>query len=137
MNGNNREDRTLNKHVFVINESVEVLGLIRNLLHSEGYTVTTATVDSLTWEQLVNVQPDLVMIDLVPGHQMGWDLFERLRQEAATQDIPVIVTSTAPRLLERAKLYAQRYGGQRYIAKPFEIDELLKDADDLIGTAKR
>jgi DNA-binding response OmpR family regulator len=137
MNGNNREDQARNKRVFVINESVEVLRLIRDLLQSEGYCVTIATVESLNWEDIPDLHPDLVMIDLVPGHQKGWDLLERLRQEAGTQRIPIIISSTDPRLVERAQQYAERYGGARYIAKPFEIDELFQDVDDLIGSAKR
>lgn len=137
MNGNNREDQARNKRVFVINESVEVLRLIRDLLQSEGYCVTIATVESLNWEDIPDLHPDLVMIDLVPGHQKGWDLLERLRQEVGTQRIPIIISSTDPRLVGRAQQYAERYGGERYIAKPFEIDELFQDVDDLIGTAER
>lgn len=48
---------------------------------------------------------------------------------------PVIVVSTAPELLERARSEQARYGGQRFIGKPFDIDDVLGAVEELIGAA--
>lgn len=126
-----------NKHVFVINGAVEVLEMIRALLQEERYNVTTINFVPRTWEQIAALQPDLLLVDLVVGERDGWDLLERLQQETLTRNIPVIVFSTNPALLERAEEQAARYGGQRYIAKPFDIDELVTAVNDLVGVAER
>ena len=124
-----------NKHVFVVNGSVVVLDLIRELLQSEHYNVTTTNYVPRTWDQVAALQPDLLMVDLVVGQHAGWDLLELLQQEAATQNIPVIVFSTDPNLLERAEQMRERFGGQGYLAKPFDIEELLHMVQRLIGSA--
>lgn len=121
------------KHVFVINGAVEVLELIRELLQDEFYNVTTTNFVPRTWNQIDALQPDLLMVDLTVGQRSGWDLLEKLQVEASTRKIPVIVFSTDPRLLEHAKDQEKRFGGQRYIAKPFDIEELINAVHELIG----
>jgi response regulator RpfG family c-di-GMP phosphodiesterase len=81
------------------------------------------------------LQPDLVIVDIVLGHQMGWDLLESLHREVVTKDIPLLLTSTGPRLLARAQGDEQRYGRHRVIAKPMDIDELLGTVTEIIGAA--
>ena len=70
------------------------------------------------------------------GVQAGWDLLDRLQGEAGTRGIPVIVTSTDPKLLDRADADAARSVSQRLVAKPFDIDALLGAVEELIGGAE-
>ncbi len=130
-------DQPKHKHVFVINGAVEVLELIRELLQDHRYNVTTTNFVPRTWNQIDALQPDLLLIDLVIGQRAGWDLLERLQHQASTKNIPVIVFSTDPGLLDKVKDDSNRFGGQRFIAKPFDIDELLKAVEDLIGAVER
>ena len=60
---------------------------------------------------------------------------ERLQAEALTRGVPVVVTSTERRLLERAEADGRRYGGQRFVVKPMDLDVLLGAIEDLIGPA--
>jgi CheY-like chemotaxis protein len=62
-------------------------------------------------------------------------LLERLHQDAATNQIPVIVFSTSPQLLARAEAEAARYGNMTYLEKPFDLDVLLGQVDRLVGPA--
>jgi DNA-binding response OmpR family regulator len=75
----------------------------------------------------------LLIIDLVVGQQAGWDLLQRLRTEAMTKGLPVIVTSTDKRLLERAIADSADEGGKLFMAKPMNLDELLQGIESLIG----
>ena len=58
-------------------------------------------------------------------------LLEQLNADAVTQQIPVLVASTNPALLERAEAHARRYGGSRFLNKPFDLDAV----HELIGPA--
>ncbi len=124
------------KHVFVVNGSPEFLNFARELLQGEDYNVTTTNYVPLTFDQILGLPPDLLIVDLVAGVQAGWDLLERLQHEASTRGIPVSITSTDRGLLERAEADPARYGGQRLVAKPFDIDELLRGVEELIGGAE-
>lgn len=123
------------KHIFAVNSSSEFLDFIRELFEDEGYNVTTTNFVPRTFDQVAVLQPDLLIVDLAIGIQAGWDLLEHLQAEAVTRQLPVLVTSTNRPLLERAEAERARYGGQRYVVKPFELNALLAAVAELIGTA--
>ena len=111
-------------HVFVVNGAPAFLDLMRELLQDERYNVTTTNFVPRTLEQVAALQPSLLVIDLEVGRRAGWDLLERLRGEAATNGIPVVVVATDPRLLAEAKARQARYGGQGWVAKPVRYRRL-------------
>ena len=120
-------------HVFAVNSSVAFLTLVREILQEAGYAVTTTNFVLTSFTQITTLQPDLLIIDVAAGEQVGWDLLARLHRGAETQALPVLVVSTDPRLLERAQADAARYGHHRYLEKPFDIDQLLACVEEMIG----
>ncbi len=137
MNPNDAHDTRRNKHVFVINGSIDVLTLVRELLQEDEFNVTTTNFVPNTWDQIEALQPNLLMIDLVVGERAGWNLLERLHQQASTMNIPVIIFSTDSELLETAKVQREAFGGRRFILKPFDVDVLLEAVHELIGRASQ
>lgn len=111
--------------VFCINGSIELLGIMREILSDEGYDVTVLGFVPGIYERIEAAQPALVMIDLVFQEPYGWRLLEDLWASPATHDIPVIVTSTDQKLLDEARGAPERFGERNYLAKPFDLDELL------------
>ena len=123
------------KHVFVVNGSPEFLDIVRQLLQDENYNVTTTNFVPRSFETIETAQPSLLIIDLVIGEQAGWDLLAQLRHAASTRDIPILLVSTRPQLLEEAKERHEDFGGDSYLTKPFDLDDLLDHIDKLIGKA--
>lgn len=131
------EARMDRKHIFVVNGSPMFLDLMRMFLQDEHYNVTTTNFVPRTFEQISGLQPDLLIIDLAVGQTAGWDLLERLKVEALTHEIPVIIVSTTPGYLTKAENETERFGGQLFIAKPFNLDDILEGVRALIGSADR
>lgn len=123
------------QHVFVVNGSPDFLDVIREFLQDESYNVTTTNFVPLSFETIEAAQPALLIIDLVLGERAGWDLLAQLRQAISTKDIPVILISTTRSLLEEVEEKHGEFGGDRYLLKPFDLDELLELVDELIGKA--
>jgi two-component system response regulator VicR len=123
------------QHIFVVNGSAAFLDMVRELLQDEQYNVTTANFVPLTFKQIETAQPSLLIIDLIHGERAGWDLLAELRHEAATRNIPVILASTSKQLLEKAETERVIWGGDRYLLKPFSLDELLQAIQELVGAA--
>lgn len=123
------------KHVYVVNGSPDFLDIVRELLQDEDYNVTTTNFVPLTFETIDAAQPSMIIIDLVIGEQAGWDLLVRLRAGASTQNIPILLVSTRSDLLEEAREHHEEFGGDRYLIKPFDLDDLLDNIADLIGKA--
>ncbi|HEX6738546.1 MAG TPA: response regulator [Vicinamibacteria bacterium] len=123
------------QHVFVVNGHPDLLELLRVLFQREEYNVTTTNFVPNTFEQIEALQPSVLVVDLAVSQRAGWDLLERLRLGARTRGIPVVLFSTDPRLLERARADPARYGGDAFVGKPFDIDEMLGAVERLIGKA--
>ncbi|MEJ7838725.1 MAG: response regulator [Thermomicrobiales bacterium] len=123
------------KHVFVLNGSSEFLGIVRQLLEDERYNVTTSNFVPSSFETVVAAQPSLLIVDLVIGELAGWELLVQVRNSESTSTIPTLLMSTAPKLLDKAKEEHDEFGGDKYLSKPFDLEDLLKAVVDLIGPA--
>jgi DNA-binding response OmpR family regulator len=121
------------KHIAVINSSPDFLLIVRELFEEEGYAVTTSDFGHTVFARIVMQHPDALIVDVAVGQPEGWELLERLNAEPATSDIPVLVTSTTPRLLEEAQ--AAGYGTHHYLAKPLDLDAVLAAIREMIGDA--
>ena len=128
--------RTPRKHVFAVNSSPDFLLIVRELLEDEGYAVTTSDFEPNVFTRIVMRHPDALMIDVAPEESVGWDLLRGLHLELQMSDIPVLVTSTSPTLLENARDEATRYGTNRsFLTKPPDLDELVRTIREMVGEA--
>jgi len=81
------------------------------------------------------LRPALLLVDIVVYDRAGWELLARLRAAARTRGIPLVVRSTDPRPLARAQADPDRYGGDAFIEKPFDIATVLNAVRALVGPA--
>lgn len=129
------QTRMTRQHIFAVNGSSEFLDVVRDLFEDEQYNITTTNFVPETYDQIVALDPSVLIIDVAAGDRAGRDLLERLGFEAATRGLPVIVVSTSPRLLDEVEADPDRFHGQRFLQKPFDLDDLLHMVNDLIGPA--
>ena len=123
------------KHIFAINGSPDFLNIVRELFQEEHYNVTATNYVPNSFDQIQALRLDALIVDVVVGQSTGWELLEQLHAGAETNDIPVLVLSTNPRLLEKAQEQAQRYGNHHYLDKPFDVEALLTHIHEMIGEA--
>jgi DNA-binding response OmpR family regulator len=113
--------RTL--HVLVADDRTDLLGLVREVLESEGHQVTVAT----SAEAALATEPDgpidLLVTDVVMPGRNGRELAEELR--ARQPDLPVIFMSGYTDL-EHGLLDLPR---SSFLSKPFSVDQLLAAVD--------
>ena len=123
------------KHVYVVNGSPEFLDVIRALLQDENYNVTTTNFVPESFRTIEAAQPSMLIIDLVLGEIAGWDLLRQLRGSVSTNTIPILLVSTTRQLLDRAREEHDAFGGDSYLIKPFDLDDLLAIIEQTIGKA--
>ncbi len=128
-------DQQRRKHIVMVDSSQVFLDVISEVLKDERYGVTASNYVPEIFTQIALLTPDLIIVDLTITHKAGWELLEKLELETLTRNIPVIVTSTNPLLLERALANKRRYGFDNYLVKPFDLDVLLAAIEELIGSA--
>ena len=131
MNDGRRRPR---KHLFVINNSPDFLLIARELFEEEGYGVTTSDFSPTVFTRIVMRHPDALIVDVGIGQPEAWEFVERLHTTPETTDIPLLVTSTLPELLDEVQ-DQERYGTPRVLVKPMNLDALVGAIHDLIGDA--
>ena len=77
--------------------------------------------------------PDLVLVDVMLPGKSGLDVLAEMREDPVLKNVPVIVLSAwqAPEDIERAIAA----GADRFLAKPFRVDELAATAQELVNRA--
>ena len=106
--------------ILVVDDDVEILAMLRDFLEGEGLTVRTAANGAEALEMLDEVAPALILLDMRMPVLDGWGFAERLRERQSSY--PIVVMTAA----ESARRWAEEIGATGYIAKPFDVNELLQ-----------
>ena len=105
--------------ILVIDDDPDVLSTVVDILEFEGYPVERATNGAEGLKVLERTRPRLVLLDMRMPVLNGWD-FARILKERGIH-LPILVMTAA----QDARRWAQEIGAQGYIAKPFELPDLL------------
>jgi len=121
------------QHIAVVNDDTVFLDLMEQLLSGEGYATTIMKVSSEAFDQIKDLKPTLVVLDIwMQRADNGWEILNLLRLDPTTAGIPVIVSSTDIRDLE-AKEPLLRSLNCDVLPKPFDLQTLLDIVNEAIG----
>ncbi len=109
--------------VFCVEDDSGIRELITCALQSGGYTVEGFGDGRHFFRRLAQEQPDLILLDIMLPEEDGITLLKRLKAEALTASIPVIVISAKSSEID--KVTGLENGADDYIVKPFGIMEML------------
>jgi DNA-binding response OmpR family regulator len=109
--------------VFAVDDDPVVLDIIRAILEPDGQIQTFASSEECQ-ERLTTEKPDLFLLDVsLPGID-GFRFCRQIKDDSVLRHTPVIFVSGHDSIEERIKGYDA--GGEDYIVKPFEPEELLR-----------
>lgn len=109
------------KKILVVDDEPDILGFLQVILEEEGYAVLTSDKGEFL-EQLHNGGlPDLILVDVLLSGKDGRAIVRHLRSQQETRRIPIIMFSAHP----GSEQTARQAGADDFLAKPFEIDDLL------------
>jgi DNA-binding response OmpR family regulator len=120
------------KTVLVIDDSKAEQRLISALLSQMGITVTLANGADEAMTQIAQQVPDLVVLDVVMPGLNGFELCRKIRANAATEKVPVILCSSKDQEFDR--FWGLRQGATGYITKPFAPQELIATVQEHLAT---
>jgi CheY-like chemotaxis protein len=109
--------------VLVVDDDDVIRQLICVNLELEGFQVHTAVDGQDALEQVKQVRPHVVTLDIMMPRLDGWEAATRLRADPETAGIRVILLSA--RAQEADLRRGDRIGVDAYLTKPFDPDELI------------
>jgi chemosensory pili system protein ChpA (sensor histidine kinase/response regulator) len=118
------------RSIMVVDDSMTVRRVTQRLLEREGYNVLLAKdgVDAL--EQLQDLTPDLMLVDIEMPRMDGFDLTRNVRGDDRTKEIPIIMITS--RSADKHRNYALQLGVNAYFGKPFQEPVLLEAITGLL-----
>ncbi len=122
------------KRVLVVDDSITVREVERQILRSQGYDVTVAVDGQEGWNMVRTQTFDLVISDVDMPRMNGLELVRLIRSEPALLRMPVIIVSYKERQEDR--LHGMEVGANYYLTKSsFHDNTFLQAVTDLIGKA--
>jgi two-component system, OmpR family, phosphate regulon response regulator PhoB len=109
--------------ILIIEDESSIRELIAMNLRHAGFVPVSAPDAATATRQIDAVLPDLVLLDWMLPDQSGTELARRLRADARTRDLPIIMLTA--RSEEGDKLAGFGAGADDYVTKPFSPKELL------------
>jgi DNA-binding response OmpR family regulator len=120
------------KHILCIEDEPEMIDLIRLILGRRGFDVIGAAGGKEGLEKVRQEPPDLILLDLMMPDMDGWEVYQQIKADDNTKEIPVIVVTAKAQSIDKVLgLHIAKVDD--YIAKPFSPQDLLNSVDKVFS----
>ncbi len=117
--------------VMVVDDSLTVRKITSRLLTRAGYHVVTATDGMNALEQLTDMTPDVMLLDVEMPRMDGFELTKNIRRSNTMKQFPIIMITS--RTADKHRTYAMELGVNAYLGKPYQEDDLLKRIAEFVA----
>lgn len=118
------------KKILVVDDDPDIVEAVQLVLATDGYQACAITDGEETYMKVKACSPDLIILDVLLSGTDGRSICRQLKQDTATENIPIIMISAHP----SAKDSITQCGADSFVAKPFSVNELLGKVKSCIGT---
>lgn len=120
------------KRLVYIEDEPEMIDLVRLILGRRGFDVIGANGGREGLDMVRQQLPDLVLLDLMMPDMDGWDVYQQMKAEENTREIPVIVVTAKAQSIDKVLgLHIAKVDD--YISKPFSPQELVESVEKVLG----
>jgi DNA-binding response OmpR family regulator len=114
--------------VLVVEDDQDLLALLEMVLSEAGHRVRTAREGGAALERVSEELPGVILLDMRMPGMNGWEFAREFRTRHG-RACPIVVVTAA----ENARLRAEEIGADGWLAKPFELDDVLALVARLLG----
>jgi excisionase family DNA binding protein len=116
--------------VLIVDDDERVREYVRVNLEMEGYAVREAGNAEEGLGVLEEVSPDLILLDVMMPEVDGWEMLRRVQERHGVGAIPVVMFSG--KVNEQSAQEATARGAQGFVGKPFDPQQLIEHAKQLL-----
>jgi twitching motility two-component system response regulator PilH len=117
--------------VIHIDDSSADTSMMKSILSSAGYEVTSYNDPAAIEEKVAAARPALVLLDIVMPQRNGYEVLRAIKRNADTKDIPVVLVSSKSE--ETDVRWGLRQGASDYITKPYNAQMVLSKVKPFLG----
>lgn len=108
--------------ILIVDDEMDTLLPLKRSLEAEDYIVLEAYEGNEAMRKSKAEIPDLIILDLMLPGMDGYEVCSRLKKDARTENIPVIMLTARDEV--RDKVEGLEIGADDYVTKPFNLNEL-------------
>ncbi|MGI8907041.1 MAG: response regulator [Candidatus Sumerlaeaceae bacterium] len=121
------------RHILVVEDDVDVVEVVRLVLGTKGYQITTATNGDEGLAALEQFRPDLIITDLRMPGMSGMEFIKQVRAKPEIADLPILVISSLGAQVDKPdEFWSVGLGSDDFLAKPFDPLGLLGRVEYLL-----
>ncbi len=121
--------------ILIVDDDANFREMVQAVLGEEGYETSIAENGAVAVQTFNNVQPDLVIIDMLMPKMGGFDCAEALRGTPAGESTPLIFVSGVFKGAKTANEATDKYNSAAFLVKPFEAEVLIGAVADALGAS--
>lgn len=110
--------------ILVVDDNAYLVDILSFSLEMENYEVFKAYDGEEALKLIMDNPPDLILADIMMPKMDGFELCKRTKENPRTKDIPFLFLTAKGKLDDQLKGFS--LGGDDYIVKPFNLNDLLK-----------
>jgi CheY-like chemotaxis protein len=119
-------------HVLVMNDTQEIIDLLRELLEEEGFRVSTSLY-VLDLQKIKTLAPEVIVLDVMfEGHDKGWQFLTLSRLDPEVCAIPLLLCTAAVQTVKPMEEHLASVG-VGVVLKPFDLNHLMWAIDQALS----
>jgi CheY-like chemotaxis protein len=120
--------------VLIVDDDVQTLRLVGLMLERQGYKILAANTGSQAIQMARTEHPDVIVLDIMMPDMDGYEVTRRLRQDAETSNIPILMFTAKSQVEDKVSGYES--GADDYLTKPIHPAELTAHLRALLSRNK-
>ena len=120
--------------VMVVDDSLTMRKVTGRVLERHNFEVTVARDGVEALERLEERVPDLMLLDIEMPRMDGYELATAMKADPRFKDVPIVMITS--RTGDKHRQRAMELGVQRYMGKPYQELDLMRNVYDLLGIAR-
>jgi CheY-like chemotaxis protein len=134
---NGKEGFIIEKKILIVDDEVEQIDFASTVLEQNGYGVISAADGKEGMRKVKAEKPDLILLDILMPERGGISMYQDLKHDEETRNIPVIIVTGVPKggRFDDVMMTQERTipGPDGYVEKPMDPDALLKLVSGLLS----
>src|SRR5512143_2027866 len=120
------------KTILIVDDDTDILGAIETTLKDTGASLLTATDGNTAVTTALEKSPDLLILDAMLPQRSGFLVLEKLKAKKPRGSKPYVIMITG-NPGKRHQVWAESLGADGYLNKPFRMDKLMEQVQNLLA----